>query len=162
MTLKEKESYMQLKQNYSIKKSLLRLLPFLMLAGAPSCKKQPLPEPEPYDVVIDWNWDDQMGWAPPVNNVKKYTDNPYVETVYIKLVAPNSSGLTPRHFKLARAELQKCLDLKDNVRGDGTIFVSRTNGAQLADTAQYPGMARSDSIWFTNNGWMVQRLPLIR
>lgn len=150
---------MQLKQKYSIKKSLLRLLPLLMLATAPSCKKQPLPEPEPYDVVIDWNWETEANLAPPMNLIKKYAKDKYINTIFIHLTDPNSSGMSVNHFHKARDSLQTRIDVAPTrVRGMGTIFVSPTNGAQLADTVQdFGGMTISDSIWFTYHGWKVQR-----
>jgi hypothetical protein len=154
---------MQLKQKYSIKKSLLRLLPFVMLM-APACKKKKveptLPEPEHYNVVIDWNWDDGLGLAPPMDTVKKYTSNRYIDTVFINLTSPNSTGLLTKHFRKARDTLQTRIDLApQKVWGKGGVYVNSTNGAQLPGYDEpVCGMALVDSIWFTDHGWTVKRL----
>lgn len=149
--------------------SLLKIAPlvlFVMLM-APACKKtkvEPTPEPEPYDVVIDWNWDTEPTFAPPMDLIKKYAQDKYVNNIFINLTSPNSGGMAVKHFSRARDSLQTRIDVAPTrVRGMGTIFVNRTGGAQLPDTAIYTaGMALRDSIWFTDHSWMVQRLPLIR
>lgn len=145
---------------------LMVLVPLALLIIVVSCSKKNKvePEPEPYDVVIDWNWEDNLGWAPPANLIKEYAQNKYVNNIFINLTSPNSTGMMIQNFRRARDSLQTRIDVAPTrVRGMGTIFVNRTGGAQLPDTAIYTaGMALSDSIWFTDHGWMVQRLPLIR
>jgi len=155
---------MQLKQKYSIKKSLLRLLPFVMLM-APACKKNKveptLPEPEHYNVVIDWNWLDGLGLAPPMDTVKKYTSNRYIDTVFINLTSPNSTHFLAIDFLRARDTLQTRIDLApQKVWGKGVVYVSSQGGAQLPnyDISLAEGMALVDSIWFTDHGWTVKRL----
>lgn len=146
---------MKLKQNYSIKKALLRLLPLALLMGAPSCKKQPLPEPEHHNVVIDWDWDLGQGWNPPHDMVKKYADNKYVDTVFIHTRSEHTHTLGPNAFRRARDSLQKTLDLATHnvIRGRGVILVRR----YLPNyEPQGAGMAAPDSAWFNSHGWQTQ------
>lgn len=136
---------------------------------APACKKnrvEPiLPEPEHYNVVIDWNWKDDLGLAPPVDTIRKYANKHYIDTIFINLTSPNSSGYVPAAFHQARDSLQKDIDIApQKVWGKGTIYVSPTDGAQLPDPAAFDccGMALVDSIWFTSRGWAVQRYQHIK
>lgn len=149
---------MKTKQNYSIKKSLLRLLPFVMLM-APACKKtkvEPTPEPKHYNVVIDWNWDDGLGKAPPMDTVKKYANKLAVDTIFINLTSPNSTGMATTHFRRARDSLQTRIDIAPTrVRGMGTIYPWRADLPDL--TLIEAGMCIADSLWFTEHGWAVQR-----
>jgi hypothetical protein len=150
---------MQLKQKYSIKKSLLRLLPFVMLM-APACKKNrvepTLPEPEHYNVVIDWNWKDNLGLAPPMDTICKYANNKYIDTIFINLTSPNSTGMGTTHFRKARDSLQTRIDVAPTrVRGMGTIYPWRADLPDL--TPIETGMCIADSLWFTSHGWAVQR-----
>lgn len=146
---------MKLKQNYSIKKALLRLLPLAMLMGAPSCKKQPLPEPEHHNVVIDWDWSVVQDWAPPADMVKKYTNDKYVDTIFIKIYSGKSYLAGPKTLRRSRDSLQKRLDLATHnvIRGQGVILVDR----YLPNyEPQGPGMAVEDSAWFNSHGWQTQ------
>ena len=147
---------MKLKQKipYNIRKSLARVLPWAtVLIMASACQKK-------YDVVIDWDWHDNLGYAPPKEMIKSETDKRCVETVFINLTSDNSTGHTPRNFHNARDSLQTRIDINPNkVRGMGTIYVNSKNGAQLPDPTDWDncGMALEDSLWFTSNGWKVQR-----
>lgn len=154
---------MKFKVPYSIKKSLTRILPFAAAAiMATSCHK------EPYDVVIDWNWANNMGWAPPKSDIKYYADKKDVKTVKIHLfgrdgpnMPANSSGWRPREFHIARDTLQTRININpQKVCGLGMIYVNSQNGAHLP--ANYgenspSGMSLEDSLWYTAHGWKVQR-----
>ncbi len=146
---------MKFKIPYSIRKSLIKILPFVATAiMSTACQK------EPYDVIIDWNWKDNLGWAPPKEMIKNETDKKYVRTVSINLISPNSTGHTPGAFHRARDTLQTRLDIAPNrVRGMGTIYVNSNNGAQLPDPTDEDncGMSLQDSLWYTANGWKIQR-----
>ena len=60
--------------------SLTALLAFLMAA----CHKDPTPQPNPdhptdpiiptKEITIHWNWEANLGWAPPKDSIKYYTD----------------------------------------------------------------------------------------
>ena len=142
---------MKFKHKYNIGKAL-SLAGLMALATA--CQKE-------YDAVIDWNWKDNLGYAPPKEMIKNETDKKNVNTVFINLTSPNSGGYTPWDFRSARDTLQTRLDIAPGrVRGMGTIYVHPRNGAQLPDPADYDicGMSLEDSLWYTANGWKVQRL----
>lgn len=142
---------MKLKQKYNIGK-VLSLAGLMMLANA--CQKE-------YDVVIDWNWQDGFGWAPPKEMIQDKINKKNVNTVFINLTSPNSTGYSPWGFHRARDTLQTRLDIAPGrVRGMGTIYVSSQDGAQLPDplAEDISGMALEDSLWYTANGWKVQRL----
>jgi hypothetical protein len=142
---------------------MIKILPFIATAiMSASCHK------EPYEVVIDWNWDNNMGWAPPKEDIKYYTDKKDVKSVKIHLfgrdgpdMPANSGGWRPRAFHKARDTLQTRIDIDpQKVCGMGTIYVHPDNGAHLP--ANYGesspgGMSLEDSIWFTSNGWVVER-----
>jgi len=152
---------MKLSQKYNIKKSLLRLLPFALLLGTPSCNKDRAKSstPEPivqHDVVIDWNWDDCLGKAPPMDTIKKYAADKYVDKIFINLTSTNSTAYAVVHFRKARDTLQTRIDVAPTrVRGMGTIYPVR------ADVPEFDpfvgGMCIEDSLWFTSHGWAVQR-----
>ena len=153
---------MKLLQKYSIKKSLLRLLPFAMLLGTASCNrdraKSNTPEPiVQHDVVIDWNWDDNLGWAPPMDTIKKYAQDKYVNNIFINLTSPNASGYASVAFHRARDTLQTRIDVAPTrVRGMGTIHPWR---ADIPDFEPFgDGMCIEDSLWFTSHGWQIQRV----
>ena len=142
---------MKFKQKYNIGK-VLSLAGLMMLANA--CQKE-------YDVVIDWNWQDGFGWAPPKEMIQDKINKKNVNTVFINLTSPNSTGYSPWGFHRARDTLQTRLDIAPGrVRGMGTIYVSSQDGAQLPDplAEDISGMALEDSLWYTANGWKVQRL----
>lgn len=159
---------MKMKQNYNIKKSLLRLLPFVMLM-APACKKNKveptLPEPiEQHDVVIDWTWGLGMGLAPSKDSVAYYTKQPEVRYVYINLVPTGDmygSTYNPRHFRKARDTLQSRIDVNPyKVHGSGIVRVGRDGAHIHPDTiTKKYGMWEPDSVWFANHGWTIERFP---
>lgn len=131
----------------------LSLAGLMMLANA--CQK------EPYDVVIDWNWEDNLGYAPPKEMIQNEINKKNVNTVFINLTSPNSTGHTPGMFHRAREALQTRLDIAPGrVRGMGTIYVNSRNGAHLPNPTDDDncGMSLTDSLWYTANGWKVQRL----
>lgn len=142
---------MKFKHKYNIGK-VLSLAGLMMLANA--CQKE-------HDVVIDWNWQDGFGWAPPKEMIQDKINKKNVNTVFINLTSPNSTGYSPWGFHRARDTLQTRLDIAPGrVRGMGTIYVSSQDGAQLPDplAEDISGMALEDSLWYTANGWKVQRL----
>ena len=129
-----------------------------IMALATACHKS-------YDVVIDWNWDDEMGFAPPKEMVKTETDKKSVEHVFINLIPTSTStGLGPGAFHRARDTLQTRINIDPNkVRGSGKIYVSEYNSAHMPpiyEPGQGAGMSLEDSIWFTANGWAVEHLKL--
>ena len=142
---------MKLKQKYNIGK-VLSLAGLMMLANA--CQKE-------YDVVIDWTWGQGMGWAPSTEAIKNETDKKNVRTVFINFNETNLTNWAPEDFHRGRDTLQTRIDIAPNkVRGMGTIYVNSQNGAHMSDYTEpeISGMALEDSLWFTANGWKVQRL----
>lgn len=137
---------------------LMVLVPLALLIIVVSCSKKNKvePEPEPYDVVIDWNWEDNLGYAPPMNLIKKYAQDKYVNNIFINLTSPNSTGMAVKHFRRSRDSLQTRIDVAPTrVRGMGTIYPWR---ADIPDFDPYgDGMCIEDSLWFTAHGWKVQR-----
>ena len=151
-----------------ILKALVQIAPlvlFVMLM-APACKKNKdeptLPEPiVQHDVVVDWNWDDGIGYAPPMDTIKKYAQDKYVNNIFINLTDPNSTGMGVKHFRRAHDSLQTRIDVAPTrVRGMGTIYPTR---ADIPDFDPFViGMCIEDSLWFTNHGWAVQRYQHIK
>lgn len=145
---------MKVKVPYSIQRSMIKILPFIATAiMSASCQK------EPYDVVIDWNWDKDI--APSKEVIKKEINKKNVNTVFINFNKMNATNLWPAAFHRARDTLQTRLDIAPGrIRGMGTIQVNSAVGAHLPDVTidTIAGMALEDSLWFTANGWKVQRL----
>ena len=134
---------------------LLFLLPFMATAiMATSCHK------EPYDVVIDWNWKDNLGWAPPKEMIRDEVNKKNVNTVFINLVSDKSTNHTPYTFHNARDTLQTRLDIAPGkVRGMGTIYINPEPGADNRPNhgiEQDFGIAWYDKIWFEENGWKIK------
>lgn len=153
---------MNFKVPYSIRKSLVKVLPLPLLMGmAVACCKEK--EPEPWrEVTIDWNWDDDLGFAPPKAMIQREIDNPEIKTVKINLTKRNCGAYYPIMFHVARDSLQTRIDMNpNNITLYGTIFVNSENGAHLPDpTAILPnGMAETDSLWFATHGVLVMRRP---
>lgn len=131
-----------------------------LLTGASvmtSCHK------EPYDVVIDWDWDNNygLGLAPSKEIIQNELNKKNVNTVFINFNEMNKTNWNPASFHRARDTLQTRLDMAPGrVRGMGTIYVASDNGAHMPDVTEMitSGMALEDSIWYTANGWKVQRL----
>lgn len=137
------------------------LVPLTLLILVVSCNKnnsvEPTPEPiVQHDVVIDWNWDDNLGWAPPMDTIKKYAKDKYVANIFVNLVSQNSTALPVFGFRIARDTLQTRIDVAPTrVRGMGTIYPWR---ADVPEFDPYVGgMCMEDSLWFTSHGWAVQR-----
>lgn len=137
------------------------LLMFLMLMGFQACKNSIVEapvvfEPEHYNVVIDWNWDVEISRAPPMDTIKKYANKLVVDTIFINLTDPNSTGMAVMHFRRAKDSLQTRIDVAPTrVRGMGTIYPTRADIPEFIPNGS--GMCIEDSLWFTANGWKVQR-----
>ena len=178
MPLLVKDSLIQQKFPYNIRKSLTRILPFgllMMLACHKDPTPIPTPEPEPEipidttiakdTIVVDWNWKNVTNWLPNKDTIKKYSDMDNVRWVFLNLVDTNTSGFTPMLFRRARDSLQPCLDInKQKVRGSGTIYVNSYHGAHLPNpnASNVSGMSLADSIWYTSQGWHVKRFDYMR
>ena len=141
--------------------TLVKIAPlvlFVMLM-APACKKtkvEPTPEPKHYNVVIDWNWLDGLGKAPPMDTVKKYAQNLAVDTIFINLTSPNSGGMGVIHFRKSRDSLQTRINVAPTrVRGMGTIYPTRADIPEFDPFVE--GMCIEDSLWLTSQGWKIQR-----
>lgn len=153
---------MKLEQKYNIKNSLLHLLPFVLLFGATGCNKDRaksnIPEPEPYNVVIDSDWA-SADWVPTKSTIRKYANDKYVDTIFINVAnSADSYCIGPRFFSRIKDTLQTRFDIAPNkVRGMGTIYVDPYHGAQLPNYDIEPGMAIEDSIWFARQGFRIQR-----
>ena len=120
---------------------------------ATSCHK------EPYDVVIDWDWDGH-GFAPSKEIIQKEINKKNVNMVFINFNEMNKTNWSPADFSVGRDTLQTRLDMAPGrVRGMGTIYVNPAVGAHMPDINEnmIAGMALEDSIWYTANGWKVQR-----
>ena len=144
-----------------------------LMAIANACHKDPIPEPQPSPIIptkeitIVWNWEANLGWAPPKDSVKYYTDQDSVKSVYIHIMGDqgpdfpvNCGGFPPWVFHKARDTLQTRIDIAERkVKLSGIILVNPTNGAHLQnhDYTQGDGMAYYDSVWFTSNGCTVRR-----
>ena len=140
-----------------------------IMALANACKKPPVPEPviPTKEVTIHWNWKANLGWAPPMDTIKYYTDQDDVKFVDINIIGNegpgfpvNCTGVTPGPFHRARDTLQTRIDIDSTkVRLSGTIVVNSDNGATLQnhDSTQDMGMAYYDSIWFADHGCTVRR-----
>lgn len=140
---------------------LMVLVPLTLLILVVSCNKDRAKSstPEPivqHDVVIDWNWDDNLGWAPPMDTIKKYAKDKYVANIFVNLVSQNSTALPVFGFRIARDTLQTRIDVAPTrVRGMGTIYPRAANVPEFDPYAG--GMCIEDSLWFTSHGWAVQR-----
>ncbi len=161
-----------------------------LMAFLAACHKDPTPEPQPNpnqptdtitpndtitpiiptkEIVLDWNWEANLGWAPPKDSIKYYTDQDSVKFVDINIIGDqgvgfpaNCTGYHAGAFHKARDTLQTRIDIDPaKVKLSGTILVNSTNGANLPshDSSYYyePGMAIYDSLWFTGNGCLVRR-----
>ena len=144
---------MKFKIPYSIRKSLIKILPFVATAiMSTACHKKP------YDVIIDWTW----GPVPtPKEVIQKEINKKNVNMVFLNCGEKNLTHWSPDGFHRARDTLQTRLDMAPGrVRGMGTIYVNSAVGAHMPDINENMicGMALEDSIWYTTNGWKVQRL----
>ena len=167
-----------------MKKNLPSILVLVLIATmwAVSCKKDPTPAPTPNSdqpadtitpiiptkiITINWDWDANLGWAPPKDSIKYYTDQDSVKFVFIHIMGDqgpdfpvNCTGLSPRAFHKAHDTLQTRIDIySTKVKLSGTILINPYNGATLQshENTQEMGMAYYDSIWFTDHGCTVRR-----
>lgn len=147
---------MKKKIPYNIRKSLIKLLPFAAVAiMASSCT-------EKHDVIIDYTW----GPVPtPKEVIQNEINKKNVNMVFLNCGEKNVTHWTPSGFHRARDTLQTRLDIAPGrIRGMGTIYVNSRNGAHLpsVDIDTIEGMGFLDSVWYTANGWKVQRLHPLR
>lgn len=128
-----------------------------LLTGASvmtSCQK------EPYDVVIDWTTDPIFNATAKKDIIQKEINKKNVNMIFLDFGERNFTPWYPALFHQARDTLQTCLDIAPGrVHGMGTIQVNSAVGAHLPDVTidTIAGMALEDSIWYTANGWKVQR-----
>lgn len=153
------------------------ILLIALMAFLAACHKDPTPQPNPdhptdpiiptKEITIHWDWFANLGWAPPKDSIKYYTDQDSVKFVDINLIGldgigypVNSTGFHPGIFHIARDTLQTRIDIDPaKVKLSGTILVNSRNGAtfQNHNPDQGLGMAYYDSIWFTDHGCIVRR-----
>lgn len=141
---------MKVKIPYSIQRSIVKILPFIATAiMSASCHK------EPYDVVIDWDWND----APNQELVKRYANDKNVNTVILNLRPYGSNAYSPNNFRNGRNYLENNYFSfnPDKIRGNGDIYVDPNGGAQLpyplGDTIR--GMYAADYDYFTLKGFNI-------
>lgn len=144
------------RKTHRLQKYLFRVLfmtlPFMATAiMAISCHK------EPYDVVIDWDWNN----PPDKELVRQYAHDKNIRTIILNLRPFRSDGFSPNAFHRARdsVEINFFSISPYKVIGSGNIYVDEINGAQLP----YPcgdglfGMYLIDSIYYTGNGFGIVR-----
>lgn len=147
---------------YNIRKSLFKILPMALLMGAPamnSCK----PDEPQYQItgIVTWYWNDSLKDAPTEDYIRNMADNEYISEIDIRLKPTEVPFFTAATFHAARDTLQNLINLNpDKIKGSGAIRPNPANGASLPfpDSTRY-GMAKEDSLWFTQNGWHVWRMP---
>lgn len=155
---------MKSKHPYIIRRFLIIIILLFVVTAilATSCHKEQDPKPT-REAIIEWSWDIDRAWAPPKEMVKIEADKSDVNKVIIKLTYMNCSGMFPASFHRARDTIQTRIDIAPHkVRLAGKIFVNTQNGAHLPpiyEPGHGSGMSLEDSIWFTQNGCTVQRLP---
>ncbi len=143
---------MKFKQKYNIGK-VLSLAGLMMLANA--CNK------EPYDVIIDLDpyWTIE-GMAAQKISVQEAANDKYVNTIFLNANKMSLVSWHPKGIHRARDTLQMYMDMAPGrVRGMGTMIVDSDGGAQLPDCTATDtcGMALEDSLWYTYNGWKIER-----
>lgn len=118
---------------------------------------QPTPDPTK-NITINMTWHDIFQGLVNRDTISYYAKQPDVKTVTLQLEEKPTDSYEPRHYRRARDTLQTRFDISDKVKGSGTIFVSRLNGAQLPDINDYHcGMAEVDSIWYAMHGFKIER-----
>ena len=169
------------KQQYNINRGKSFLLGGLMgLAALFGCEEPdnptpPKPQPDPTDTIViptkekvfdvDWH-EEPYDFAPPVDSMKKYTDNPEYKYIFINFMNKGSlinqegmlcDGYSARVFKRARDTLQTRIDIDPaKVLGSGRIIVEGPGAASLPETASaLVGMRAVDSAWYVANGWKI-------
>ena len=153
-----------------------------LMAIATACKKDPTPEPNPNhptdtinpvvptrEIVIHWNWDAGIGFAPPKDSIKYYANQADVRIIDINLIDMNGIGFPVNctafrasSFHKARDTLQTRIDIDSlKVKLSGTILINFQNGATIPDhTIGYElGITPYDSAWFVKHGCIVRRPP---
>ncbi len=145
---------MKFKVPYSIRKSWIKILPFVATAiMATSCQKE-------HDVVIDWRTDPIFGSTSKKEIIQEEIKNKKVNMIFLDFGERNFTPWWPAAFNRAHDTLQMYIGMAPGrIRGMGTIQVNPAVGAHLPDVTidTIAGMALEDSLWFTANGWKVQR-----
>lgn len=136
------------RKTHRLQKYLFRVLFMTLPFMATACQK------EPYDVIIDYTW----GPVPtPKEVIQKEVNKKNVNTVFLNCGEKNATSWAPAHFHQARDTLQSRLDIAPGrVRGMGTLYVETASMPDVNEKI-LSGMALEDSIWYTANGWKVQR-----
>jgi hypothetical protein len=154
----------------------------ILLLGASACHKDPTPEPNstptqndttadnppfnPEDtvtpwrkIVIDWNWDAVIGWAPPKDTIKYYTDQKNVGNVKINLIGRKGPGFpvicttySPSAFHKARDTLQTRIDIDSLKVGLSGTILARNANATNHNPDQPDGITPYDVRWFEQHG----------
>lgn len=147
---------MKVKVPYSIQRSMIKILPFIATAiMSASCHK------EPYDVVIDWRTDPIFGATSKKKVIQEEINKKNVNMIFLDFGERNFTPWWPAAFNRLHDTMQMYIDMAPGrIRGMGTIQVNSAVGAHLPDVTidTIAGMALEDSLWFTANGWKVQRL----
>ncbi len=142
------------RKTHRLQKYLFRVLfmtlPFMATAiMSTACHK------EPYDVIIDWDWDKDIGLAPSKEVIKKEINKKNVNMVFINLGKQNVTGLPPIALHMARDTLESRTNLAPgHIRLMGTIYVHSVLPDVNIDTIA--GIGAPDSTWFAQNGLSVQ------
>lgn len=160
---------------HSIMRYAAVVLAFMMLTWTTACKKDPTPTPDnpnsndtiptnpvvpTRDIVIDWDWGWNIGWAPSKDSVAKYCAYEDVRNVYINLTdSLCSQACPPAVFHRARDTLQTRFDMSPKVRGSGKVVISRFGHAHWPSPNDWShhGMALEDSVWFAAHGYHVKK-----
>lgn len=149
---------MKFKVPYGIKKSLVKVLPFMATAiMATSCHK------EPYDVVIDWDWVN----PPDKELIRQYANDKNTQKIILNLRPYNSTSYTPAIFhRIYDSLYMNCFSIDPaKITGEGNIYVDEFNGAHLPDpyADDITGMAEIDSGKYKQIGFNIERgFPISR
>ena len=147
-----------------------------------ACHKDPVPTPTPTPTpdpqtpdttqvdtttIIEPTYPDTVWFSmnhlfdfPPIDSINFFAQKENVKKIIMKLEPSNATGLCPLHFHRARDTLSKRIDVNpQKVCGAGTIYINTLYGATLPDpySTEDGGMTPDDSIFFTTNGWTLQR-----
>lgn len=140
------------RKTHRLQKYLFRVLfmtlPFVATAiMASACQKE-------HDVVFDIMISEI---APSKEQIQKEINKRNVNMVFLNCGEKNLTHWSPIGFHCARDTLQSRLDIApDRIRGMGTLYVERANLPDVNEM-MVAGMALEDSVWYTANGWKVQR-----
>ncbi len=145
-----------------------------IMAFLAACHKDPTPNPQPTpdqptdtitpiiptkEIIIHWDWDAGIGWAPPKDSIKYYANQDSVKTIFIHPIGRdgigfpvNYTGVYAGSLHRARDTLQTRIDIDSTkVALAGAISVSNTN-LPNHDPGQEPGIAWYDREWFERHG----------